>query len=224
MASLAATPELQRERLYAALVRRNRLVGVLRFALPLAGAALLVVVLAGIVYDNLREQFSFSSVRIDRDNLIVETPRVTAVGDDGTLYAATAQTAKVRVDSTELIDMVDAVFSMQPLDGPSYQATAPTAALQTKTQVLTVPDTVTVSGDNGLRGTLADFHADMLGYQMRAHGAVDLTFPEGMQVQSEGMSYDGNAKLWTFSRATVILPETPGGAVEETPPVMEVVQ
>jgi hypothetical protein len=224
MAGFAATPDPVRERLYAALTRRNRLVGVLRIGLPVAGAAVLAVVLGGIVFDNLREQFGFSSVRIDRDNLVVETPKVTAVGDDGTLYAATARLARVRLDTSDLVDMVDAVFSMQPREGASFEATAPEAALHTEAQTLTVPGTVTVRSDDGLRGTLEDFFGDMLAYSIVAHGAVDLTFAEGMQVQSQGMTYDGNRKLWTFSRATVTLPDTPGGAVEDAAPVMELVQ
>lgn len=224
MAGFAATPEPAREQLYAALTRRNRVVGLLRIAVPVAGALVLAVVLSGIVLDNLREQFGFSSIRIDRDNLVVETPKVTAVGDDGTLYAATARMATVRMDSSDLIDMVDAIFSMKPLEGASFEAAAPAAALETQAQTLTVPGTVTVTSDDGLHGTLEDFFGDMLAHAMVAHGPVDLTFPEGMQVQSQGMSYDGNARLWTFTRATVILPETPGGATEETPPVMELQQ
>ena len=224
MSSFAATPDPERERLYAALMRRNRLVGTLRIALPVAGAIVLVVVLAGIVLDNLREQFGFASIRIDRDNLVVETPKVTAVGDDGTLYAATAEMAKVRLGSTDLIDMVDAVFTMTPIEGATFSAAAPAAVLQTNAQTLTVPGTMSVKSDDGLRGTLADFFGDMLNWQMVAHGAVDLTFPEGMQVESEGMTYDGNAKVWTFTRATVTLPQTPGGAVETAAPVMELRQ
>jgi len=221
MAGLAVAPDPARERLYAALTRRNRLVGALRIVLPIAGAIVLVVVLAGIVLDNLREQFGFASIHIDRDNLVVESPRVTAVGDDGTLYAATARMAKVRIGSTDLVDMTDAVFNMTSTTGVTFSAAAPSAALQTATQTLTVPGTLSVTSDDGLHGTFEDFFGDMLNYEMVANGAVDLTFPEGMQVQSDGMTYDGNAKLWTFSRATVTIPETPGGTVEETPPVME---
>jgi hypothetical protein len=224
MAGLAATSDPARERLYAALLRRNRLVGLLRIALPGAGLVVLAVVLSGIVLDNLREQFGFSSLRIDRDNLVVETPKVTATGDDGTLYAATARMATVRVGSADLIDLVDAVFSMTPPGGASFEASAPGAALHTEAQTLTVPGTVTVSSNDGLHGTLDDFFGDMLGHSMVAHGAVDLTFPAGMQVQSQGMTYDGNAGLWTFSRASVTLPETPGGTTEATPPVMELSQ
>jgi hypothetical protein len=224
MASLAVTPDPARERLYAALTRRNRLVGVLRIALPVAGAIVLAVVLGGIVLDNLREQFGFASIHIDRDNLVVDSPRVTAVGDDGTLYAATALVAKARLGSMDVVDMTNAVFSMKSMTGVTFSANAPTAALQTAAQTLTVPGTLGVMSDDGLHGTLDDFYGDMLNTTMVAHGAVDLTFPAGMQVQSEGMTYDGNARLWTFTRATVTLPETPGGAVEDLPPVMELAQ
>jgi lipopolysaccharide export system protein LptC len=224
MAGLAVAPDPVRERLYAALTRRNRLVAVLRVAVPVVGAIVLAVVLGGIVLDNLREQFGFASIRIDRDNLVVESPRVTAIGDDGTLYAATAGMAKVRIGSADLVDMTDAVFSMTSTLGVTFSAAAPAAALQTAAQTLTVPGTLGVKSDDGLTGTLDDFFGDMLGYSMVAHGAVDLTFPAGMQVQSEGMTYDGNSQLWTFTRATVTLPDTPGGAIEDAPPVMELVQ
>lgn len=224
MASAAVTPDLARAQLHAALTRRNRIVGVLRIALPAAGAIVLAMVLGGIVLDNLREQFGFASIRIDRDNLMVASPRVTAVGDDGTLYSATAAMAKGRLGSVDLVDMTEAVFSMASPNGVTFTATAPTAALQTAAQTLTVPGTLGVSSSDGLRGTMEDFFGDMLNASIVARGAVDLTFPEGMRVQSEGMTYDGNAKVWTFTRATVTLEETPGGAVEETPPVMELSQ
>jgi len=224
MAGLAVSADPARERLYRALTRRNRLVGVLRIAVPVAGAIVLVVVLGGIVLDNLREQFGFASIRIDRDNLVVDAPRVTAIGDDGTLYASTASMARMRLGSTDLIDMTDAVFTMTPVTGPIFTAAAPAAAMQTNDQTLTVPGRLTVNSNDGLHGTLEDFFGDMLGLQMVAYGAVDLTFPEGMQVQSDGMTYDGTAKLWTFTRATVTLQETPGGAVETGEPVMELIQ
>ena len=224
MAGFAATPDPARERLYAALTRRNRLVGMLRIAVPVAGAIVLAVVLGGILLDNLREQFGFASSRIDRDNLVVDSPRVTAAGDDGTLYAATARMAKVRLGSTDLVDMTDAVFNMTSTRGVVFTASAPAGTLQTAAQTLTVPGVLSVKSNDGLRGTMEDFFGDMLNYSMVAHGAVDLTFPEGMQVRSAGMTYDGNAKVWTFTRAAVTLQVTPGGAVEDTPPVMELAQ
>jgi lipopolysaccharide export system protein LptC len=221
MAVVTATADPARERLYARLSRRNRLVTLLRVAVPVAGAVILAVVVGGIVVDNLREQFGFSSIRIDRDNLVVDTPKLTATGDDGTLYSATARVAKVRVGGTDVIDMTDAVFTMTPLEGAAFTALSPLATLQTKTQIITVPGTMSVTSNDGLHGTITDFTGDVPTWQIVANGAVDLTFPEGMHVQSQGMTYDGNKKLWSFSRATVTLPETPGGAVETAPPTME---
>ena len=221
-AAFTATPDLAREQLYAALVRRNRLVGALRIVVPLLGALVLAVIVGAIVLDNLREQFGFASISIDRDNLVVDTPKVTGPDDEGTLYSATARTAKVRIGSPDIIDMVDAVLTLKPLDSAVFTAAAPSAALQATTQTLTVPGTMSVSSDDGLRGTLDDFYGDVLNWRMTAYGAVDLTFPRGMRVEARGMTYDGNARVWSFERATVTLPETPGGAVEESPPTMEI--
>lgn len=177
----------------------------MRIALPVAGAIVLLVVLGGIVLDNLREQFGFASIRIDRDNLVVDAPRLTAAGDDGTLYAASARMAKMRLGSTDLIDLTDAVLNMTSTKGVTFTAETPSAALQTVQQTLTAPGTVRVKSSDDLYGTVEDFFGDMLNYTMVAHGAVDLTFPDGMQVQSQGMTDDGNTKVWTFNRAMVIV-------------------
>jgi lipopolysaccharide export system protein LptC len=224
MAAFAAAPDPARERLYRALGRRNRLVGVLRVAVPVAGVIVLCVVLGAIVLDNLREQFGFSSISIDRDNLIVQSARVNSTGDDGTIYSATAEQAKVRLGSPDLIDMQRFEFSMTPLAKAKFSGSSPAATLQSSAQTITIPGQLKVWSDDGMHGTLEDFVGDMLNFSAQAHGAVDLTFPRGMRVQSEGMTFDGNTGIWSFNRAEVTLPETPGGTVEDGLPVMELKQ
>ncbi|MDB5539714.1 MAG: hypothetical protein JWQ89_1441 [Devosia sp.] len=209
MASLAAPTDV-RARLYARLGRRNRVVGALRWIVPAAGAAVFAVVLGMIVLGSLAERFGFSSIRIDRDNLVVETPRLTSTGDDGTLYALTARAAKVATTQSDLIDMEDATFTMTPTRGAAMTAEAAAARFQANDQLLDVPGVAHVTSTSGLDGTLEAVFADLMNWKMVASGAVDLKLPGGSTLTSDGMTFDRTTGIYTFKDVTVNLVTTPG--------------
>lgn len=122
--------------------------------MPVAGAALLAVLAVQIVLDNLRDQFGFANIRIDRDNLVVDTPQVNAVGDDGTLYWLPQAPRRWRLPPP-MVNLADAVFTMMTANGgPSYTASAAAARLQTSAQQMTVEDTMQITGSDGMTGTL----------------------------------------------------------------------
>lgn len=212
MASLAA-PTDTREALYTRLTRRNRLVGLLRWLVPAAGVLTFAVVLGMIVIDNLGQRFGFSNIRIDRDNLVVETPKLTSTGDDGTLYALSARAARVRPTQTDLVDMEDAVFAMTPPTGAALEAVAEAGQFQINDQLLTVPGVTHISSTEGLKGTLEAVFADLMNWKMVASGTVDITMPNGSHLVSDGMTYDRATGIYTFKRANLTLVSTPG----ETP-------
>jgi hypothetical protein len=208
MASLVAPQD--RVALYGRLMRRNRLVGLLRWLVPAGGALIFVVLLAMIVIDTLGQRFGYSNIRIDRDNLVVETPRLTSTGDDGTLYALSARAAKVAPTQNDLIDMEDAVFTMTPPEGAAMQAEAAAAQFQTNDQLLNVPGIVHVTSSEGLDGTLEAVFADLMNWKMVASGNVDITMPSGSHIVSDGMTYDRETGIYTFKNAKVTLVSTPG--------------
>ena len=209
MATLAA-PIDDRAALYARLNRRNRLVGLLRWLVPAGGVLVFAVLLAMIVVDNLSQRFGYSNIRIDRDKLVVETPRLTSTGDDGTLYALSARAAKVAPTQNDLIDMEDAVFTMTPPEGAAMQAEAVEAQFQTNDQLLRVPGIAHVTSSEGLDGTLEGVFADLMDWKMVANGHVDITMPSGSRVVSDGMTYDRETGIYTFKNAKVTLNSTPG--------------
>lgn len=209
MASLAA-PTDTREALYTRLMRRNRLVGLLRWLVPAAGVVVFAGLLAVIVIDNIGQRFGYSNIRIDRDNLVVETPRLTSTADDGTLYALSARAARVVPIRTDLIDMEDAVFTMTPPEGAAMQAEAAAAQFQTNDQLLNVPGVTHVTSTDGLDGTLELVFADLINWTMVASGAVNITLPSGSNIISDGMTYDRDSGIYTFKNARVTLVSTPG--------------
>lgn len=209
MAAFAASTDT-RERLYRGLMRRNRLVAVLRWVVPAAGAAVLVFVIGSMVLDALAHRFGFANIRIDRDNLVVETPQLTSTGQDGTLFSVTAATAKVSVTQRDIIDMTDASLTMTPPEGTAMSARSDTAQFQTSNQLLNVPGTTYVSGTDGLEGTVDGIFADLMNWTMTASGKVHVKLKDGSTLDAKGMSYDHKAGLYSFSDVTVNLQMTPG--------------
>ncbi len=209
MVSLAA-PLDDRAALYRRLMRRNRLVGLLRWLVPAAGVLLFAGLLVMIVVDNLGQRFGYSNIRIDRDNLVVETPRLTSTGDDGTLYALSARAAKVAPTQTDVIDMEDAIFTMTPTTGAAMQAEAAAAQFQTNDQLLNVPGVARVTSTEGLDGTLEGVFADLMNWRLVASGNVDITMPGGSHIVSDGMTYDRGTGIYTFKNARLTLGATPG--------------
>lgn len=212
MAALA-TPADSRERLYQGLNRRNRIVGILRWLVPAAGVVLLAVMVGLIALDAITQRFGFANIRIDRDNLVVETPEFTSTDADGTLYALTARAAKVSATNTELVDIEDATLTMTPRNGPKVTAQWAAARLQTSDLLLDVPGTANLTSTDGLAGTLDGVFADLMNWKMTASGKVDIKWPDGSTIVSDGMSYDRKSGTYTFKDVTVTLTETPG----ETP-------
>jgi len=211
MSGYAAASDDRRARLYGRLVRRNRFVGVLRQAVPAAGAIVLVVLLVQIVIDNLKDQFGFSNIRIDRDNLLVDTPQLSATGDDGTLYAATAVNARVSVTNPDVVEVNEITFDMTPAgDKVRYRALAGDAELRLKGQQLLVPGVMEISGSDGMTGTLEAVLADMLQRTMVGNGPVHVRFADGSELEAQSMTYDGATGRFEFKRAVVKLPTTPG--------------
>ncbi len=209
MTALAA-PTDGRAQLYRGLARRNRIVAALRWLVPAAGAALLLVVVGLVLLDGLRQRLGYSNLRIDRDNLVVDTPRLTSTDAEGTLYALTARAAKVGVTKTDMIDMEDAAFTMTPRNGPKMTASAAAAQFQTGDQLLNIAGITTINSENGTFGTIEGAFVDLMHWTMVAGGAVDIKLPDGSSIKSTGMSYDRSAGLYSFTNATVTLMMTPG--------------
>ena len=209
MAVTVAGPDA-RERLYKGLMRRNRIVDVLRWLVPALGAAVLAFVIGAMVLDTLAHRFGFASISVDRDNLVLETPMLTATGADGTLFALRARTAKVSMAASDFVNMQDAAFTMTPANGAEMRAEAAEGRLQTNDQLVDVPGVMHVSSSDGIVGTLEGVFADLMNWTMAASGPVNLSMSDGSTLVSNGMTYDRTTGLYTFKDVTVTLTMTPG--------------
>jgi len=211
MSTLARSETLdQRSHIFSTLAARNRFVGVLRLAVPAAG----VVILGGLVLQlflaSLGDDFGFSNISIDRNNLVVDTPSYSSMGVDGSSYQVEAASAKSALDRTDIIDLTRAVLTITKTGGATITASADAARLETSGQLVTVDGVTRIADSEGMKGTIVGIFANMAAETMVGKGDVDITFSNGTTLRADSMSFDGARSTWSFSRATLTLPSTPG--------------
>lgn len=211
MARAAAVDETERRRrLYASLERRNGLVAALRVLLPVVAAAAAVVVVGGLVLDGMANRFGFANVRIDRENLVVDTPHLSSTLADGTAVTLTAASAKLAVNDPDLAELTEVSFTADLANGTALRADADLARLTLSTQVIRVPGTTRVVANTGFVGNALDVVADVQGLRLESRGPVDLNFGPGNRLVASDMLYDHNTGTFVFHHATMSLTSTPG--------------
>ena len=200
---------------------RNRIVGLLRVAVPAVGVVAFLALVGQIYLANLARQYGVSGIRIDRGNLVVETPQYSGIGTDGSRYVINASEARSPIDNTNLITMSDATLDLTSPGKTSFHAAATTATTNTASNIVTVPGVATITSDDGLHGTLTKVRSDMRAEITTADGPVDITFADGTTIQASSMHFNGKTAVWTFKNSTLViqnLPKSSGAPSAETVP------
>lgn len=200
----------QRLTIYRGLEARNRIVAILRVGVPALGAVALSALLLQIYASSQTARFGISQIVVSPDSVTVETPEYSGVLDDGTAYRVSATSAKADVDATDQIGLSDAALTMAKPDGVTILVEAPSAVLDTTGQIVEIPGVAEVSNSLGTSGVLHDTVFDYVAQRLTGTGAVDVDYADGTRLVAEGVTYDATAMVWTFTRATVTLPDTPG--------------
>ncbi|MEO8758478.1 MAG: hypothetical protein ABI398_12105 [Devosia sp.] len=206
----------QRSAILGRLVVRNRLVMVLRFAVPALGIAAFLLLMGQIWLSNIARQYGVSGIRIDRGNLVVETPQYSEIGTDGSRYLVTARDARTPLANPSDIDMIEPVLTFERPGKAPFHAVAAHATIDTDSHAVIIPGVTRVSSDDGLSGTLVEVRSNMRAQITTAEGPVDVTFPDGSHLTASNMRLDGNTALWTFEDATLIVPNLPRPVIEWT--------
>jgi hypothetical protein len=219
MSTLAHTDTFDhRSRIFARLTARNRLVAILRIAVPVLGVLVLAGLLLQLVIGSLAPGFSFAGITIDRDRLVVDAPSYEAMSADGTSYAVSAASAVAAPNTNDLVDLTGALLTMRQPDGREVTAAAESAQLQTTDQLVLVDGVARIADNRGAHGTLVGVRADIPAETMTASGPVDLTFGNGATLEASGMAYAGDG-IWRFTEVTLVLPSTPGADATPAAPM-----
>lgn len=195
---------------YRSLEARNRIVAILRIGVPVLGVVALSALLLQIYVSSQTTRFGISQVVVSPDSVSVETPEYSGVLDDGTAYRVSATSARASVDATDRIGLSDAALTMAKPDGVTILVETPAAVLDTTDQLVEIAGEAQVSNSLGTSGVLRNTVFDYQAQRLIGNGPVDVEYADGTRLKAEGLAYDAAALVWTFTRATVTLPDTPG--------------
>ncbi len=203
----------QRLSIYRGLLWRNRLIGVLRIAVPGLSALIFIVLIAQIYISNLGQQFGISNITIDREAVTVETPQYAGVLGDGSTYRVSAEAARAATGQFDQVDLTGASVILNRIDGVDMTADAALARLNVAEELVLVPGETRVGNSLGASGTLHDSIIDYPAQILESRGGVAFTFPDGMQLEARTMRYDATKQVWQFTGAHLTIPPQ-----EETAP------
>jgi len=200
----------QRLAIYRGLQARNRIVSILRVGIPALGTVALAVLVLQIYVSSLTSRFGIGQIVVSPDSVMVETPEYSGVLDNGTAYRVSAVAAEAAADATDRIGLTDASLTMLKPDGVTMLVDARAAVLDTTAQLVEIAGIADVSNSLGTSGVLRDSVFDYATQQLTGNGPVHIDYADGTALEAEGLTYDAVALVWTFTRATVTLPDTPG--------------
>lgn len=204
--NLRAETAEQRHAIYSRLGTRNRIVSILRVALPVAGALVFLVFVAQLLLASLANNFGIGKISFSGNSVTVDTPSYSGVMANGDIYKISAGGAQAPVANLNVISLNNASLTLTKPDGMSMSAHAGTGLFESLRQIVRVPGAAEVSDSRGNSGTLNDVVADLAAQTLKASGAVNISLSSGMSVRSDGLNYDSKANRWDFGHATVTLP------------------
>lgn len=200
----------QRLAVYRGLEARNRLVSILRVGIPALGVIALAALMLQIYVSSRTSRFGVGQIAVSSESITVETPEYSGLLDDGTAYRVSATSAHAAVDATDRIGLDNASLTMVKPDGVTMLVDARAAVLDTTNQLVEVADIAEVSNSLGTSGLLRNSVFDYAKQRLTSNGPVDIDYHDGTTIVAEGLTYDATTLVWTFTRATVTLPDTPG--------------
>jgi hypothetical protein len=207
--AIAAHTGNARAAIYAGLQRRNRVVAVLRIAVPVAGAVLFGVLGAQLVTANLSHDFTIGRVSVAENRLNVAAPSYAGRLSDGSTFAVSAETAEAALDASNIIDLTGAQVLLNRPDGTEVTARAGAAELDTEAQAVVIPGVTDIAEKKGTTAKVTGLRVEVVS-QMVTAGPVTVRLADGPTLDAATMRYDVAAKLWHFEKVTLMLPSTPG--------------
>lgn len=203
-----------RQAIYQRLGRRNRLVAILRVGIPALGVLVLVLLVGQIYLSSLTGRFDIGRIAVSPEAVTIDTPQYSGVLDDGTTYRVWASSARAAIASADQIELTEAALTMNRASGLVTQVSAREALLDSGAETVTIAGVAVIAESSGTTGTVMDSVFDYAAQTLVATGRVHIDHADGTVLDAVGMTYDVTNAVWTFSRASVTLPATPGS---ETP-------
>jgi len=210
MRAQQANDAAHRLAVYRRLQQRNRLVDILRIGVPALGLVTLAGLVVQIYVASTGNRFGVGRIAGTPDTISIEAPEYAGVLEDGSAYRVRASAAQASIERTDLIELSEADMVVDRVDGVQLRAEAARARLDTTSQQVLVRGIADIADSTGTVGRLVDSVFDWGSQMLTSRGPVAIDYSDGATVRAEGLVYDADAMVWTFSQAVVTLPATPG--------------
>ncbi|KKC34468.1 hypothetical protein [Devosia psychrophila] len=208
----------QRLKIYQGLQARNRVVAVLRLGVPAMGAVALALLVGQIYLSSLGSRFGVGKITVTRESVSVDAPQYAGLLDDGTAYRVSATSAQAATGATDQIALTHSRLVMTRPTGVATTVEAEAALLDTTRELVVIKDIAHVSTSEGTKGVVADSIFDYKTQSLVGQGPVTIDYADGTHLVAEGLTYNAITMIWTFTRSTVTLPDTPGADPEAADP------
>jgi hypothetical protein len=199
-----------RLRTYQRLTMRNRVVGVLRIAVPMLGVVVLLLLVGQIYLSSLGSRFGVGQIAVTRDRVTIDAPQYSGVLDDGSVYRVSATSAAAALDATDVMDLSTASLNIVRSNGVTMDLSATKARLDTTRELVTIAGDTHVVESTGTTSTFANSVFDWQAQVLTGKGPVMVDYADGTHLVATGLLYNAKTAVWTFTDATVTLPDTPG--------------
>lgn len=206
----AHTDTAERLRSYQRLARRNRIVAVLRIAVPAAGLVVLVGLVGQIYLSSLGGRFGVGQITVTREAINVDAPEYAGVLDNGSRYQVSASAARASLEATDMIMLSDVRLNVIRANGVTIDVTSAAAQLDTTKELVIIAGPAYVTESTGTTSVFTDSVFDWQAQILTGTGPVSVDYADGTHLEATGLVYQAQSMIWTFSDATVTLPRTPG--------------
>lgn len=187
--SILHRPARERAARYAKLDQRNRVITILRWAVPITIAFGASLILATSLFGSALPQGSAASIRVDANRVLIDAPSYSGLMDDGTRYQVTAGRADVPISQPDLFLLSHAKIETIDEEGYWMRASAQEAELQLAQGTVTVDRTMQVNDSAGVSGTFENATLNWPEQRMNAKGAANLKMEDGATIVAQRAAY-----------------------------------
>lgn len=192
--------------IFRTLVWRNRLIGILRLAVPGVGILFTGFLSIQIIWSGIASDYGISSLTVEKDQVVIEKPRYGGVMQNGTLYQIVADLARININARNKIDLVDANIQIEETGGYKILADASSAQLDLTRQNVVIPGLLKTLDTDNVAGLLNDVIIDWPMQVLTSRGDVRFEFDDGSTIEAQSLVYNGAIGEWDFSRVIYKVP------------------
>jgi lipopolysaccharide export system protein LptC len=203
--------------------RHSRRVALLKYVLPVIGAALLVLVAAwpqlGLFWESVRFGFSVIDLR-EAHELRMLNPRYAGIDRFNRPYVVTSAVGRQVPSRDDLMSLEMPKAEMTMRAGALVVITAATAMYQAQAQRLDLFDDVTLTHENGTRFVTKTAHVDVAASTAEGHDPVSGRGPSG-DITAQGFRIlDKGDRVIFTGKSNLLLKGSKPGTTAPAPPAL----